>query len=69
MTVKELIDQLNRVPEGATIIFSPKDLCSSGWPEWAECHLTNEFEYQMVNGKEEEVPTGRLMIELRDEIV
>lgn len=60
MTVNELIVALSQVPGNPEIVFSPGESCGSGYPMWKNCRLTNEWDG--------EVPSGRLMIELLDEI-
>lgn len=62
MTVDELIMALSQVPGRAEVVFSPKDWCASGWPEWIECRIREEFDYD-----ESQIPTGRVMIELDGE--
>ncbi len=59
VTVNELIVALSQVPGHADVVFSPGESCGSGYPEWENCRLTNEWE--------SERPSGRLMIELLEE--
>lgn len=66
MTVKELIDDLSRFPDSSRVIFSPKDMCGGGWPEWSEAWVSAEMGY--IEEVDDERPTGRVIVSLAGEI-
>lgn len=34
MTVKDLIDDLSRFQDASQVVFTPREFCGSGYPEW-----------------------------------
>lgn len=69
MTVKDLIDRLNRYSDDTPIKFSTRDGCCGGFPEWSKCRVSEEYELiTKPNGDEVDAPNGTILIELTDEI-
>lgn len=68
MTVKELIDDLNRFPDNAKVIFTPQDVCGGGYPEWTDASVGREWVCRMDDsGNEIEVESETVTVTLMGE--
>lgn len=65
MTVNELIQDLQRFPGHFRVIFTPRELCGGGMPEWADARCKRDFTY---GPNDEEVLQDRVIVKLDGEI-
>lgn len=45
MKVGTLIEWLQRFDPEKYVLFTPRNCCSGGWPEWTECHVYADVVY------------------------
>lgn len=44
MTVKDLIDDLSRFQDASQVVFTPREFCGSGYPEWNGASASEDVE-------------------------
>lgn len=64
MNVSTMIEWLSQFDGESEVLFTPRNCCSGGWPEWTECHIYNDVEY---DDDDNPIETGVVIVEVSHE--